>query len=546
MPPLLYAHRSRASVCAPRDDAETRPTISQRNSTGRSRTGSATSDSSKQSTTGFKSFGLRSELLRAVQDADYTSPRPIQVQAIPPALEGRDVLGLAQTGTGKTAAFVLPILQRLLEVRRQGQGARALVVAPTRELASQIEAEFERLARHTAINSTAVFGGVPIARQIRALKRSPQVVVACPGRLLDLLSQRALRLDDVEVLVLDEADHMFDMGFLPDIRRILKQLPRRRQNLLFSATMSREIRKLADTVLNRPAVVELAHSKPAETIEHALYTLAEGQKLSLLRKLLSGDDFRSAIVFTRTKRRAKRLAERLDKAGHAAVAMQGNMSQGQRERALLGFRENRFDVLVATDIAARGLDIENVSHVINFDVPNTPDAYTHRIGRTGRSEQTGVAFTFVTGADSDALRAIEKRLGSPIERRRATGLGTSEESLGSSKGGRSGRSGPQGGRRGGQKSGAKAATRSGPKAKSGRGARPGGDEAARGGPSQFSEQRSRRSSGGKRGRARLSGGRRKDAAQQSSGRTDRAGSSPARRSERQPAPAGAGFGAGVA
>jgi len=331
------------------------------------------------------------------------------------------VLGLAQTGTGKTAAFVLPILQRLSGSRRPGP--RALVVAPTRELAAQVQAEFERLARFTNIESVAVFGGVPFVRQQKAIRKRPDVIVACPGRLLDLVNRGGLRLDGIEVLVLDEADHMFDMGFLPDLKRILAALPPRRQNLLFSATMPREIRKLADRVLHKPEVVELANARPAETIDHSVYPLAEGQKVGALQQLLDSPEFTSAIVFLRTKRRAKRLALRLDKGGRAAVALQGNMSQGQRERALKGFREGRYKILVATDIAARGLDIAGVSHVVNFDVPNTPDAYTHRIGRTGRSGLTGSAFTFVTSDDAAAIRAIEKRLGTPIERRRAGELG---------------------------------------------------------------------------------------------------------------------------
>jgi ATP-dependent RNA helicase RhlE len=373
--------------------------------------------------------------LKAVAEAGFTTPRPIQAQALPPALEGRDVLGLAQTGTGKTAAFVLPILQRLLSDRRPGP--RALVVAPTRELAAQIQADFARLAKYTPFSSTVVYGGVSLARQVQALRRHPDVVVGCPGRLLDLLGQGALRLERIEVLVLDEADHMFDMGFLPDVRRILRALPPRRQNLLFAATMPREIRGLADSVLQDPAQVELAHSRPAETIAHALCPLAEDHKVAVLERLLAGPDFRSAIVFLRTKRRAKRLAERLDARGHRAVALQGNMSQPQRERALQGFREGRFDVLVATDIAARGLDIAGVSHVVNFDVPNTPDAYTHRIGRTGRSEQLGTAFTFVTPADAEAVRAIEKRLGAPIARHRLAEHGALERvPLGGTKSGR--------------------------------------------------------------------------------------------------------------
>jgi ATP-dependent RNA helicase RhlE len=364
------------------------------------------------------------------------------------------VLGLAQTGTGKTAAFALPILQRLAATHRPGP--RALVVAPTRELAAQVQAEFQRLARHTRLTSTAVFGGLPIERQVRALRARPDVVVACPGRLLDLLERRALTLSAVEVLVLDEADHMFDMGFLPDVRRILRALPSKRQNLMFSATMPREIRTLADSVLVDPAVIELGNSRPAETIEHALYSISEGEKGSALEVLLSGPEFRSAIVFLRTKRRAQRLAERLSVRGHAAVAMQGNMSQAQRERALKGFRDGRYDILVATDIAARGLDIAGVSHVVNFDVPNTPDAYTHRIGRTGRAELTGTAFTFVTPADAEMLRAIEKRLGGPIARRPTSELGVLERAtLSGPKGGAKGRpnSGHTGGHKGGHKGG---------------------------------------------------------------------------------------------
>jgi ATP-dependent RNA helicase RhlE len=389
-----------------------RPDIIRRTSAGRSRAG-------------FDRFDLHPQLIRAIADASFTAPRPIQERALSPALGGRDVLGLAQTGTGKTAAFVLPILQRLLAVRRPGP--RALVVAPTRELAAQVHAEFERLARYTQLSCIAIFGGVPITRQVRGLRRHPDVIVACPGRLLDLLSQRALCLDGVEVLVLDEADHMFDLGFLPDVRRILRALPPCRQNLLFSATMPSEIRKLADTVLKKPAVIELAHSRPADTIAHALYPLTEGDKIGALERLIAGENFHSAIVFLRTKRRARSLAKRLDEHGHAAIALQGDMSQPQRQRALEGFRDARYDVLVATDIAARGLDITGVSHVVNFDMPNTSDAYTHRIGRTGRSGQTGTAFTFVTPDDTDAVRALEHRLGAVIERRRLAELGPIEQ-----------------------------------------------------------------------------------------------------------------------
>ncbi|MEZ5980248.1 MAG: DEAD/DEAH box helicase [Planctomycetota bacterium] len=360
-------------------------------------------------------------MLRAATDAGYALPRPIQAATIPPALEGRDVLGLAQTGTGKTAAFVLPILERLVGGRRGP--IRALVVTPTRELSAQVHDEFVKLGAHTKITSTLAFGGVPIARQIRALRAKPDVVVGCPGRLLDLHGQGELRLDGVEVLVLDEADHMFDMGFLPDVRRILRALPKKRQNLLFSATMPKEIRGLADSILVQPTVVELEHSRPASTIEHALVRIPEGAKMGALERLLGSDEFTSAIVFLRTKRRAKQLAQKLSAQGHAAVALQGNMSQPQREKAMAGFRSGAFEILVATDIAARGLDIAGVSHVVNFDVPMTPEAYTHRIGRTGRSEMTGMAFTFATPNDGTQIRAIEKRLGKPIPVRELGSIG---------------------------------------------------------------------------------------------------------------------------
>lgn len=291
-----------------------------------------------------------------------------------------------------------------------------MIVAPTRELAIQINAEIELLAKYTNVRSMTVFGGVGAGPQIRDLGRGPDIVVACPGRLLDLANGRRVRLDSVEILVLDEADHMLDMGFLPDVRRIIKLCPRNRQNLLFSATMPREIRKLTDNLLRNPHEVELEHSKPADTIEHALYPVDQPRKFTLLKHLLDADDFRSAIVFLRTKHRAKRLAQDLVKAGHQAIALQGNMSQGARQRAMQGFREGKFDVLVATDIAARGIDVANVSHVINFDLPGTPDAYTHRIGRTGRSEQAGKACTFVTREDMSGVKAIERKLKMTIPR----------------------------------------------------------------------------------------------------------------------------------
>ena len=367
----------------------------------------------------FSELSLSPWVRRGVDAAGFENPRPIQAEAIPVALEGRDVLGLAQTGTGKTAAFALPILERLSTTR--GRGVRALVIAPTRELAAQISDEFETLARFTRLKVATLFGGVTQGKQKAALRANPEIVVACPGRLLDLVQQRLIRLDTVETLVLDEADHMFDMDFLPDIRKILDLLPKRRQNLMFSATMPRDIRRLASQVLQRPEVVSIHASKPMHTIDHRLCAAENGDKTKLLKEVLADPNFVSGIVFTRTKHRAKRLAIQLDKAGYEAVALQGNMSQNQRVQAMSGFREGRFKVLVATDIAARGIDVEQVSHVVNYDFPTTPDAYTHRIGRTGRSERYGRAVTFVTDADKPMVTAVERQLGKAIPRIRFTG-----------------------------------------------------------------------------------------------------------------------------
>ncbi|MGH9870308.1 MAG: DEAD/DEAH box helicase [Candidatus Polarisedimenticolia bacterium] len=363
----------------------------------------------------FSSFNLEPSIHRGIDAAGYTEPRPIQAATIPAALEGRDIMGLAQTGTGKTAAFALPIISRLLAAKRPGP--RALVVAPTRELATQIAEEIRTLARFTPLKISTLFGGVPMRSQVTALRSSPEIIVGCPGRLLDLLEQRALRLDRIEILVLDEADYMFDMGFLPDVRRLLRALPPRRQNLLFAATMPPEIRALADALLHGPVTSEIAHSRPASTIDHALYPVSADSKLIMLEQVLREDTFVSAIVFTRTRHRAQRLARQLANAGHRAVALQGNMTQGQRDRAMNGFRARRYDVLVATDIAARGLDVEQVSHVVNFDMPGTPEAYTHRVGRTGRSERDGKAYTFVTPDDDDLVRQVERRIGGTIPRR---------------------------------------------------------------------------------------------------------------------------------
>ncbi len=381
----------------------------------------STTSAKSPARTGFDRFGLTAPLGRGIREAGFATPRAIQAETIPAALAGRDVLGLAQTGTGKTAAFALPLLERLLESPGPGE-PRALILAPTRELAKQIDAEIRLLARFVRIRTATIYGGVSIRAQIGALQRRPEIVVGCPGRVLDLARQRALHLAKIEILVLDEADHMFDLGFLPDLRRILAALPARRQNLLFSATMPRAVRHLADEVLHHPHVVELSGGAPADTIDHALYAVAEHGKHDLLERILAEANCESAIVFTRTKHRARRLAQRLEKNGHRTIALQGNMSQSQRDRAMQGFRSRRYDVLVATDIASRGIDVSSVSHVINFDVPNTPLAYTHRIGRTGRSEREGVARTFVTGEDRAWLRDTERMIGSAIPRLQADGI----------------------------------------------------------------------------------------------------------------------------
>jgi ATP-dependent RNA helicase RhlE len=363
----------------------------------------------------FADFKLSPRVAAGVHALGFTEPTPIQTQAIPPILEGRDVMGLAQTGTGKTAAFALPILQRL-ESGPRGQ-VRALVVAPTRELAEQIRESFRDLGELTGLRSVAVYGGVGFDPQAQALRRGPEIVVACPGRLLDHIHQGTIDLRHVEVLVLDEADRMFDMGFLPDVRRIIHAVPARRQTLLFSATMPDDIRHLAEEALSDPLMVQIGHSAPVETVSHALYPVAQHLKTALLINLLNGTETQQVLIFTRTKHRTKRLAEQLQRAGFRTAAIQGNLGQNQRRAAMEGFRSGRYHILVATDIAARGIDVEGISHVINYDMPDTADAYTHRIGRTGRAERSGEAFTLVTAEDADTVRAVERVLGSKIERR---------------------------------------------------------------------------------------------------------------------------------
>jgi ATP-dependent RNA helicase RhlE len=363
----------------------------------------------------FEPFALHARVLSGVRAVGYTDPTPIQTQAIPHVMAGRDVLGLAQTGTGKTAAFALPILDRIVRNPKRGV-TRALVVAPTRELAEQIHQSFADLGQATGIRSATVYGGVGMNPQIQALRRGTEVIVACPGRLLDLLSQGYGDLSQIETLVLDEADHMFDMGFLPDIRKILAQLPRERQSLLFSATMPGAVRHLVDETLRDPVTVAVDRSAPAQTVAHALYPVGAHLKTDLLLELLKRWDARRVLVFTRTKHRAKRLAEKLDGRGLFVASLQGNLSQRKRQEALDGFKRGDVHVLVATDIAARGIDVALVSHVVNYDVPDTEEAYVHRIGRTGRARAEGDAVTFVTPDDGDMVRRIEKTLGERIER----------------------------------------------------------------------------------------------------------------------------------
>jgi ATP-dependent RNA helicase RhlE len=368
----------------------------------------------------FEQFSLDPRLEAGIKAVGYTEPTPIQQQAIPVVLQGHDILGLAQTGTGKTAAFALPILQRL--TKGPLRQIRALIVAPTRELAEQIHQSIGELGQKTKVRSATVYGGVGKGPQINALKRSVEIVVACPGRLLDLIGEGVVDLSHVEVLVLDEADRMCDMGFLPDIRRILKHLPEKRQTLFFSATMPDDTRELADSILKNPQTVQIGMIAPAKTVAHALYPVPQAMKTDMMMAMLENMAIGRALIFTRTKYRARNLARKLERQKYRVAALQGNMSQNQRQKAINGFRSGKVDILVATDIAARGIDVPDISHVINFDMPDTVDAYTHRIGRTGRALETGEAFTFSTPDDEAMIRSVEQLLGKSIERRRLSGF----------------------------------------------------------------------------------------------------------------------------
>ncbi|MBI3174402.1 MAG: DEAD/DEAH box helicase [Chloroflexi bacterium] len=362
----------------------------------------------------FEQFNLDSRLKQGILKAGYETPTPIQEAAIPAALQGQDLIGTAQTGTGKTAAFVLPILNRLLDGPRGAP--RALIVTPTRELADQINDVIRTLAAGTKIRSVTVYGGVGANPQIQALRQGVEILVACPGRLLDLIAQGHARMEKIEVLVLDEADRMFDMGFLPDVRRIIKAVPAKRQTLLFSATFPPEVEQLAAQTLSRPKRIAVGISRPAHTVTHALYPVPPHLKSQLLLELLKRTETDSVLIFTRTRHRAEKVDRQVHKAGYRVTSLHSDRSQGQRQAALSGFKSGKYQIMVATDIAARGLDVESISHVINYDMPDTADAYIHRIGRTGRAEKTGDAFTLVTPDDADMIRTLEKIMGKPLPR----------------------------------------------------------------------------------------------------------------------------------
>lgn len=362
----------------------------------------------------FNQFKLDSRLLAGIKRAGYNTPTPIQMQAIPDALDGKDMIGTAQTGTGKTAAFVLPILHTLLSGPRNR--SRALIVTPTRELAEQIHQTIRTLTFGTNLRSGTIYGGVGSASQIQALRKGVEIIVACPGRLLDLVAQGHADLSRIEILVLDEADRMFDMGFLPDVRRIIKAIPAQRQTMLFSATFPSEVEKLAGESLKQPKRIAVGLSRPAHTVSHALYPVSQQLKRGLLLTLLKQTDTDSVLIFTRTKHRAARLQKQIKNAGYKVTSLHSDRTQGQRQKALNGFKSGQFQIMVATDIAARGLDVDSISHVINFDMPDTADAYIHRIGRTGRAKRTGDAFTLVTPDDDDMIRKLEKIMGHRLER----------------------------------------------------------------------------------------------------------------------------------
>lgn len=360
----------------------------------------------------FKDFNLKNEIIKGIDEAGYVEATPIQEQSIPLILEGKDILGLAKTGTGKTAAFSLPILQRLLTIKPGGKGVRVLIVAPTRELAEQINSSISILGKYTGLKSCTMYGGVSIKPQLEALKKGVDIVVGCPGRILDHISQGTLGLTRLEVLVLDEADHMLDMGFLKDIEKIIKHTPKKKQTLFFSATMPKEIKNLSFKVLKKEhETVEIEYKEPVKLIEHELFHVEHEEKKTKLLEILQNPEIESAIIFTNGKHKAKNLSKILENKGIKSVNFQGNLSQNQREAALSGFRKAEYKVLVATDIAARGLDIPQVTHVINFDIPQTLEAFTHRSGRTGRANKEGKVYTFSMASEEKMLKDIINKNG---------------------------------------------------------------------------------------------------------------------------------------
>ncbi len=372
----------------------------------------------------FDTLGLKAELMRAVAEMGYSKPTPIQLKAIPAVLEGGDILAAAQTGTGKTAGFTLPLLQRLLtDTKPAGKPAvRGLILTPTRELAAQVGESVTNYGRYVPLSSTIIFGGVNIRPQINALRKGVDIVVATPGRLLDHVRQKNLDLSQVEVLILDEADRMLDMGFIHDIRKILAMLPQKRQNLLFSATFSNEIQKLADKLLHKPTMIEVAQRNTAATqVSQTVYPIDKSRKRELLSYLIGSQNWQQVLVFARTKHGSNRLAQQLEKDGIRSTAIHGNKSQGARTKALADFKAGRARVLVATDIAARGLDIEQLPFVVNYDLPNVPEDYVHRIGRTGRAGHTGQAISLVAGDENRQLQAIEKLLQKKITKEHIKG-----------------------------------------------------------------------------------------------------------------------------
>ena len=371
-------------------------------------------------TSSFRALGVPDELAAVLERAGISTPFDVQVAAIPDALAGRDVLARAPTGSGKTLAFGLPLVAQV--GRGTSRRPRALILSPTRELAEQIHQTIQALGRASGLRSATIYGGVPMGPQERALRDGVEILVACPGRLLDHMDNGKARLDGIEVLVLDEADRMFDMGFLPSVRRILQKVPANRQTLLFSATFPPEIEQLTAQALRNPRRIAVGLSKPATTVSHALYPVAQHLKTGLTLELLRRTDARSVLIFTRTRHRASRLAQQLERAGYRVAALHSDRSQNQRQAALDGFRDGTFQIMVATDIAARGIDVERISHVINYDIPDTADAYIHRIGRTGRAEREGDAFTMVTPEDDAIVRTIERVVGRPIPRHTIAGF----------------------------------------------------------------------------------------------------------------------------